>query len=225
MSDDPLAEAVASVMREEQIDPRLERLARGELSDAERRTLEEEAKSNAELAQAMALHAPLSSEYRQKLAATVRPKVIPLRRIVAIASLAAAAAVGGIVVLQPEPEMPAYALNARASDAEWRGEAPRKREVRSDSTIEIVLTPATPVPGKVAAKLFVLENGALQEVAVRAQISDDGAVRWLDRADTISGGRTGPVTLVAKVGRADDPERAWQSMTLDAEIRAAGVAP
>jgi hypothetical protein len=218
-------------MKEEQqqLDPRLERLALGELSAEERRKLDEDAKSDPELASAIALYAPLSAESRARLAREVKApaRVIPLRRIVAAASIAAAAAVAGALWLQIDRgPVPRYALAARAGDVELRGEAPapQERTLRADSMIEIVLAPEVPAD-EVDAKLYIREGGELVPSSASAQISEDGAVRWVGRAETLAGGRIGPVTFVAKVGRAGESPGAWQAMTLEVEIRAAGGAP
>jgi len=49
----------------------------------------------------------------------------------------------GDLQVESEP-LPHYALHARAGDAEWRGETPTNQVLRSDSLMEIVLTPDHP---------------------------------------------------------------------------------
>ncbi len=244
MDDDQLPQALGEIMREQDRaqDPRLDRLARGEISDTERAELEAAAASDPALAAALALYAPLSPEVRGRLVETARRSARPparlftLPRLSGMAALAAAAVVAALALLPGAPPLPSYALHARAGDAEWRGaEAPRSHAVRADSEIQLVLQPDHPVESTIEARLFVIAGGTSARSPASFEISRDGAVRWRGRADAIAPGRSGPVTLVAVVGRAGHlPDEApsathtgeaWQSMSLRVEIRPAIETP
>lgn len=231
MSDEEaMAKALGEIMNQhdERFDARLELYAAGRLSDEERRDLEERAKVDPEMALALELHRPLGPVFKAKLVETAtaevaqgsRGKVLSFRKPV-IALLAAAASIAlAFVLLQPgqEATIPKYSLSARTGDAEWRGEsAPAKKEARADSELQIVLRPQEPVRVPVEAVLFVIQGDVKARSPVTAEISEDGAVRWIGRASELSGGRTGELRLIAEVGPPEKP--AWLSTAIEVSIR------
>lgn len=235
--DDRLARAVGAVMKDEDsMDAQLERYARGALSDAERRTLEAKAERDPALKTALELYAPLSSELKLRLAelgddaSSAPEKVIALssRRRVWIAGAIAAAAAAVLVALifRPVPTtLPSYALSSRAGDAILRGAAETKRgRMRADSELELILKPAQPIdPRMIEAALYV--DG--EKSAAVAELSGDGAVRWIGRAEQLAGSRTGTVAMTMIVGlrghlpRIEDArtkDGPWHAETLEVVI-------
>jgi hypothetical protein len=224
--DEAMAKALGEIMMEqdERIDPRLELYAQGRLSADEKRELEERAKHDPLLAAALELHRPLAPAFKEQLKVTAmnapRAKVLQLRKPAIALMAAAAAAAVTFLLIDRQPEVaPRYALVAKAGDAEWRGEvaAVAKKETRADSEISLVLRPEKPVEGAIEASLFVVKDGQKARSPVAAEVSADGAARWIGRADELSGGRTGTVTLIAEIGRAG--EQPWQSSAIDVLIQ------
>lgn len=239
--EDEIAGALGKIMieREKSFEPSLERYAAGQLSDDERAALELRAASDPELARALEAHRPLSPEFHARLGAAVksaldeRPsdsvashqsnlRVLRARAPVIAAVLAAAAAALFFVIAKPttSANAPRYTLVARAGDAEWRGEhavQPERHVVREDSLLELILRPDHPAETHVEAALYVVQNGQRTRSSVPAEISRDGAVRFLARANELSGTRTGTVTFVLEVGEAGGDT--WQSSSLEVLIR------
>lgn len=77
--DDELLESIADFMRaqDEAVDARLDRLTRGRLDALEGRTLEDEAKEDPALAEAVRLHQPLSVAFRDRLQAQLLSEAAP----------------------------------------------------------------------------------------------------------------------------------------------------
>lgn len=211
MSDEEaLAQAVATRMKEEDeaMDPRLERYARGELSEAERFALLRESADDPELAAQVELFAPLSSSLLDR----VRPRPSRRRRArasvaVGAVALAAAASVALLLGLDPKAALPTYSFEVRAGDARFRSDEKALaagddvRVVRSDSMVELRLIPAEPVERAVEARLFVKVGETLFPSPIAPEISKEGSVRFRARAGALAGVDRGRVTLVAVVGR------------------------
>jgi hypothetical protein len=244
MEDDPLARAVGEVMKDEgrSMDARLEKYAHGQLSAAEIAALHSEAAHDPALQLALELHAPLSGETKAKLhelgKGATGAKVIPFRHRVAVGALAAIAAGALFTVLSTRTpqQLPSYELSARAGDAILRSEHTERGTTRADSEIELILRPGTPLAGRAEARLYVGSADRWTPSPSRPEISDDGAVRWIDRADRLSGGKTGPVSLlmiVALSGKLPSVEearrtsagRGWQSSSIEVVIAPLGEGP
>lgn len=244
MSDDDLAYQIGELMTEQEqhLDPRLERLALGTISEDEKAALLRDAEQDAQLADAVSLFQPLDSNVQAKLTSTARASSTPkVRRLPWVGAgvgvvLAAAAAVLLFSRAGVEP-IPQYAFSAEAGDAIWRSEAaPKSRSMREDSEMSIVSRPARIASGAIDGALWVIvAEGAMRSPA-EPEVSADGAVRWLGTARELSGGRTGPVKFVAVVGRAEafpEPDErggvtsgnGWQSFELSVEILPLGAAP
>lgn len=208
--EDRLAGAVGAVMKEEDsMDAQLEKYARGALSEAERSALEAQAEQDPQLKAALELYAPLSSTLKQQLVelgqeASQPEKVVELNarrsKWIGGALAAAAAAVVLALIFRPGGQrvLPEYALSARAGDAVVRSAAAEKhRRLRADSELELILKPAQPIdPQAIDAVLYA----AGEKSAAKPEISGDGAVRWIGRAEELAGARTGTVAMTMIVG-------------------------
>ncbi len=243
MSDDDVAYQLGELMteQEQQIDPRLERLALGELSDDELSALLRDAEQDEKLAEAVSLFRPLGADVQAKLTTTARASSSKVRRLPWVGAgvgvvLAAAAAVVLFSTAGVE-SIPQYTFKAEAGDAIWRSEAkPKSRTLREDSEMSIVSQPARIASGEIDGALWVLTADRAVRSPVAPEVSVNGAVRWLGTARALSAGQTGPVKFVAFVGRANafpEPDErggvtsgnGWQSFELSVEIQPRGAAP
>ena len=131
-------------------------------------------------------------------------KVVKLR---VLAPLALAAGLGLFVMNEwrrADGELPRYAMVATGGESELRGagsaEGASSLRVRAGSPFELVLRPAKPTTGPVAARAFVERPGGKIELTdANVEVSSEGSVRvrgvMPDAADAIS--------IVALVGRPD----------------------
>lgn len=205
---------IGQMLRE---DPRLERLALGELDSDEQARLEADARRNPDLAADVELYRPLSENMRAKLAASVRPGLqTPRRRRVFIpaATTALAAAAALLFFVRMPAPIPSYALNFRAGDASLRGAPPpteSRPQVREDSPVSIVLQPFETAAGPLEGQLYVIEDGQPRLVTAPPERSPDGAIRFQGTAVELSDGRRGVVRWVAVVSRpgVDPPPSAF----------------
>jgi hypothetical protein len=240
MAESDLGRMIGEHMRadDNELDPRLEGYAHGEIGDEERAALEAEAARNPERARALSLHAPLSGEFRARLQAqslrSVRTAPRLRRRATTIGVVGALAAAAAIVFfLRPRPEgLPAFAAAIEVGDQEWRGQQqPRRRAAHMDTPVSILLRPERAVSGQVDAALWVRTADATFRSPVAAQRSADGAVRWVGTAGSMASGRTGAMTFIAVVGRAgalpaaesviaQRGDESWRSFWIALDVRA-----
>lgn len=207
MNDDKLLDELGRVAREEPLlDGRWDAYAAGELSAEEEAALRAEAERTPEGRAALEAFAPLGAEFRARVAGEVRAsvaataganvepqdqagagsKVISLasrrRRTWAPLALAASLllAVGLIVLNQPgSPDIPGYGLNLEGYVQQVRGESsPVEEFVYADGNrFRLLLTPDTPVEGRVVTRALIASAGAtLPLEAPAARISDSGSV-------------------------------------------------
>lgn len=212
MADDDLGRRIGEHLKAEtkEIDARLERYARGELDDDERAALESSGRDDPHLAEALALHAPLSDELRSRLAwqAMQSVRTSKRRRRFAIATgaaavLAAAAAFFLLFRGDLAPPLPEFAAVVEIGDLEWRGEPQGiPQSVAVDAPVTILLRPARSVSGDIEAALWVRSVGGVFRSPAAAEKSPDGAVRWVGTVDALARGQTGVMTFIAIVGRA-----------------------
>lgn len=252
MEDDPIAGAVGAAMKEEDraMDVRLEKYARGQLSAAEVAALQREAAADPALAVALELHAPLSGEVKARIAALGQEasgaKVVPMKKrpialFVTLGAMAAAA-VFALLSIRSPAVLPTYTLEARAGDAVLRSENTTRGTTRADSEIDLVFRPAIPLTAEQVADmevhLFAAASGSNEyaKPALRPLVSDEGAARWVGRADRLSSGKLGRVTFVVIAGWQGDvpgPEKAaekragdgWQAAVIEVEITPLGASP
>ncbi|HEU4410627.1 MAG TPA: hypothetical protein VFS43_35555 [Polyangiaceae bacterium] len=143
------------------------------------------------------------------------------------AALAVAASIAFFLVFGPEGSsgegLPAYSLSLSGSVSELRGEpaAPSATaKVRADSTLTLVLRPEAPVARPLEARAFVERGGALRRLEAPVEVSPEGAVRLVARADRLFRPPLGTHRLIVAVG----PRGALPDATsLDALRRAPGV--
>lgn len=240
MAESDLGQRIAEQMKAEdnEIDPRLEGYAHGELGDEERAALESEAVGDPELARALSLHAPLSAELRARLQSqslrSIRTATRLRRRATTagvVGALAAAAAIA--FLLWPRAEaLPGFAATIEVGEQEWRGQQqPRRNAADIDTPVSILLRPDRAVSGQVEAALWVRTADGTFRSPVAAERSPDGAVRWVGTAGRLASGRTGAVTFIAVVGRAgalpseesivaQRGDEVWRSFWIDVDVRA-----
>jgi hypothetical protein len=204
-------------------DERWDRLAEGELGDAEAAELAEESAAAHELFQ------PLGSGFHDGVVKALRAqpgggaavsaegtgeekgKVLPFRRRAPYLGglLAAAAALFLLILGRPSEPVPLPEYRAEllggARDVRSGAESP-SREVplyRPGNQLEIVLRPEAAVEGEVAVRCFLDRDGDVRRWDVPAEISDRGSVRitgTIGRDLPIEPGR---VTLHLAIGRPD----------------------
>ncbi|MEQ9503257.1 MAG: hypothetical protein RIT81_40725 [Deltaproteobacteria bacterium] len=201
---DELADAVGRQVAEDQrdFDPRLERLAAGELSEAELRSLEAEAEQDPELAAALTVFRPANDLEMQRLVKTAKTEVKP-RRVLpwAGAGIAAAVALAVLVPLLssgPEP-LPLMTSSIVAGDRKLRSEEPAPEgpaTMQPDSELTILLRPDV-ATGPLDAAVFVVRDGRAERIAdAPIERSDDGVTRVRATAQRLLGDRSGTVLVV-----------------------------
>lgn len=209
MADDRLPKEVALLMAEQEqaLDAELEAYAAGRLSKEAQAALLARAEADPQLAEALALYAPLSEATKDRIAerGMAEVRVVPLRRapiIGGLLALAAAIMIGIFAMTDRYGPLPSYAVNAQVQDALYRSEdLPRAPTVRADSRIELRLVPDQPAEGDVAGRLFLQDGAAIRIISASPEISPDGALRWRGTPSELLGVETGTVTVTMVVGR------------------------
>jgi hypothetical protein len=106
--------------------------------------------------------------------------------------------------------LPAYALVTSSGDRATRGaEAPPSSdaiEVAPDSTLDVLLRPATVVKGPVSVRAFLApaDGGAVRDWAPELRVSADGAIAIQGTAGELLGAPEGTWDLVFALGRPSD---------------------
>lgn len=216
MSDDPLLSALARQARAERDEDGrradLERLARGEVAEADVDASDEE----------RALFRPLDAAAERRIADAIlasgpRLRVVkgearPRSRATPIVLAFAAAAAIALFLLVPSrrDELPVYAFELSGNVAEVRGDEPKVVEGRAtlhrDATLEMVLRPQVPVKTTIETSAALVRDGVARPWSPPIAISPDGAVRIV-----------GPVATLFP-----DTERRWEVVVA---IGAHGVVP
>jgi hypothetical protein len=245
MSEPSLADAVGAYVAEDEAgwDPRLERLAHGELSPAERAALERDAASDPELAPAVAAFTPPSEESLQELDRIAhrslrgrRARVIPL-----FMTLPVAAAIA--LSLWPSPQaLPPMTLTVQAGDRPLREATlePQSLSLAGDSEIIISLRPEVTIEGALHTAVYATRGTRTWRVDAPVEVADTGAARLRARAEDLLGAAPGPgaVTLVvsrpgagpsvAQLDAAGDGLRSgpgWQAARIQVVLRGSDALP
>lgn len=219
MTDESLADTVGAHLESEEtgVDPRLDRLSQGTLSERERAELEREAQDDVALAEAIRIFTPASAPELDRLVAVAtqtasagRVRRIGLRLLVV--PVAAAAAILFLTLSGPVP-LPEMTMALTAGDRSLRGAVTEEGDLRivaPDSMITLGLRPDVAVEGPVEAGLFAISEGRAHRIDLRIRTSQDGAVRVRGPAQRLAGIDRGAATIVlvvARPGRLPQPEQ------------------
>ena len=221
MTDDEILKVAGEIERGRDVlvDPRWQALAEGTLGEADRAELEALASRSEEARRALEAHRPLDAAEQAEiverlLAASPTPAIAPVialrphrkvrAAIVALGSLAAAAALFLMLPAREPGAIPAYEV-AMAGEQAQRGPAPlagAPRVFGPGSDVELVLRPAVAEKGPIAARGFLSREGRAQAWAPPIEVSSDGAVRIAGPYEAVFRGvAPGAVELVIVVGR------------------------
>lgn len=231
MTDEKWIEPLAKLAREENapMDPRLEQLIEGTISEEDRLALEADASRDPELLSAVEAFRPLDDAARDRIAdrvlvsqksAVVVPIASRRRRPVLIGAIVAAAAVVLALVLTPRSTdtLPLYALELTGGDQVMRSNEPVVGDliISPATKIEAVVRPAKALVAgsSIDARAFVVLSGRVRAIDLPAQVSPDGAARWvLHGADIFSGdgGEGWLIFAISEPGRMDDATKAAAS--------------
>jgi hypothetical protein len=218
-----LDEQVAAHAREQrQDDERLEALAAGRLTSAERQELERRASDDPELRAALELCQPLDEDARARIidgTSATPSKVVSLRARAArrwvTTGLALAAALGATVLLPrllQGRSSAQYTLEV-SGDAEMRGAA-REGLVKVSrlSHLTMVARPVRAVGAPPTARVFVTTASGPERRAidVAPEISPDGAVRFVVEGARL--GSLGPCVVTLVIGEGA------RAATLEAQV-------
>lgn len=221
---DVLLAELGALAREERADPRLEALAEGRLSAAERADLLAAAATDPELAAAIEAFTPLDEAARDRIANHLLSQVIPkssaalepggkvlafrrpMRVLLAVVPLAAAAALA-FFLLRPGPvgePVPGYGLTVEGGEKPMRSTDPVGGPPRllPDSRLRLVLTPAAAATGTIAVRGWKIRDGQAHPWPVTPRIAPNGAALIEGTAQSLGlNDAPGRVTLVVAVGR------------------------
>lgn len=214
-ADEALLGRLAATLREDDaaIDPRLDALCGGTISDADRAALEADAANDPALAAALEAFRPLDEAHHAavtdrilglasaKAPATSEPSrpavpLIPLTRarrssmttiVPVVGALAVAAAVALYVGRAGSPTLPGYELVVAGDRALRGGDAAPEpiAQLAPDSRFELVLRPSSATQAQVELRAFLVRGDAAQPWNVTPEISAEGAVRIQGRVDAL----------------------------------------
>jgi hypothetical protein len=208
---DILSQVGASLRAEEEehtgaLDPRLERLALGQLTPAELVALERDAAADPELAAKVALFRPMEPPAHARVrgaalgalgvpaAVSAPPKAAspaarPRRRGLVVAGLSApvvAAAAALWLLVGARGELPVYESVVRTAEVQQRSAtAVAPSVVQSGRDFEMVARPDRATSAPVAARAFVGREGAFAPWRGAIDVSKDGAVRLTGAASAV----------------------------------------
>ncbi|WP_437279180.1 hypothetical protein WME90_01070 [Sorangium sp. So ce375] len=217
MRDEELLEALGRAARERDpfVDPRWEALAEGKLSEEEAEAFRAEMRRSEEGRLAEEMLRPFDVEERRRkvrrllaerrgtAAAGAAARRFPWRKVVPVASLAAAAALALLLRPRPPEPLPGYALVISAE----RGDpaAGPAVHLRPGASLTMTLRPEEAVSGPVIvrAALVRAQGAARWDLpAGAAQISPTGAVRIAGAREALfPNGTIGAYEIVVAVGR------------------------
>ena len=219
MTDDEILKAAGEIERGRDLlaDPRWLALTEGTLGEADRAELEALASRSEEGRRALEAHRPLDAAEQAEMVErilgaspviapviTLRPRSKARAALIALGSLAAAAALFFTLPARDPGAIPAYEV-AMAGEQAQRGPAPSEGAPRvfgPGSDIELVLRPAVAEKGPIAARGFLLRDGRVQAWAPPIEVSSDGSVRIAGPYEAVFRGvAPGDVELVLVVGR------------------------
>ncbi|MEO1234112.1 MAG: hypothetical protein AAFZ18_34980 [Myxococcota bacterium] len=220
---DDFAREVGRLMQEDhevELDPRLERLAAGELDPAARAALEREAESNPDLADALELFRPSTeAELATRLATATEardaaPVVhLPFRAKVGAVAAAAAAAVVWVLPPTPPSSLPPMTLEVTLGDRDQRGDAKATATiVDPGAEVQLVLRPDRAVATPVEAALYVQDETGRRRAPVDIRIAESGAVRVRHPVGQLGVGRLTVALAVARRDHLPTPTALFEGM-------------
>jgi hypothetical protein len=194
------------------LDPRLERLALGDLSREELASLERDGAADARLRAQIELFRPMTGASRADaaLASFLGPppkrRARPVLRFLAYAAPALAAAAALVLVVRGHApgDLPAYNARIPSADVRERGAgADPVDAVQSGPDFEMIVSPDRPTRGAVMARAYVGRGGALEAWRGSVEISSDGAVRLRGATAVVFGAEAGDRDVLVAIGDAD----------------------
>ena len=224
MKNDPLLQALGALAREQDPteDPRWDDLAAGELEEAQRGQLREDAaraEGEAFADEALEAFRPIGSEAKDRFVDAIlveagasrveQAKVIPLRRAWwAAGSLGALAAAAALLMLLRSPGpagLPAYDLVVSGGESGVRSltvqDVPK---LAPGSRLELVLRPATRTEGPLVVRGAMRKGEDVRPWTPAAETDPDGAARIAGTREALFADTpAGRWTLVIAVGRPD----------------------
>ncbi|HVJ93513.1 MAG TPA: hypothetical protein VM580_27115 [Labilithrix sp.] len=214
MSDDPVLDELAKVVREDAARSReLEELARsGEAPAADDeeaafvRTVLARGSDDALVAAAMRAVGPSKPEATDRTTPTVEGRVVRLSkrgRMVPMVGAVLALAAGLLLfvkVYRREPSLPAYEGVLGGMDATDRATPGSGTKVTRGAGLSLVARPSTPVARRLEARAFGGCGGPLVRLATEVQIAPTGAARVEGTPESLLGaGASGACTLAIVV--------------------------
>ncbi len=188
-----------------------EQLAAGLLPPERLAELERQAAGSPEIALRLRTFRPLDAGFKDRVARGLGAPAAPVpvrprraaRWVGAAAGLALAAGLLVMVSRPPPSALPAYTLSAQG-DSALRGDpqAPSQPLTLSPSSrVQLLLRPAQPVDGEVAARLYTSTGGVPAQWDAPLERSPEGALRLSAPASAIPRGGDRPTALLVFVGR------------------------
>jgi hypothetical protein len=239
MAEDDLLTRLGALVREEEreSDPELEKLVQGTSTPEELRTLRTRAEADPALEVRIAQLTPMDDGVRQRIVQQAikehlqpKAKVVELRPrkkvswlAPAAVALSAAAAVL-LMVRSPEvAELPGYSLSAKGGVDVERGSTREGPIVLApDSTLQLVLRPASDVEGPLHVKALVRAGSQLDELVVHPEISPSGSIRIRELSSALFGARTGAHELLVITCRPEACESALSELREGKSTRGPG---
>jgi hypothetical protein len=229
MTDEELMKALGEVARERAEDElssrRLEALAAGELSGAERRALEKELAGTEDAGRVLDLFAPLDQGFRDRTLdrlpqgagrAISLPRKLLTRRSLWLGLATAAALL--LVWLPPESQpLPEYAVELQGGIKAVRGAAAQTARYGTGSRMEVILRPAVAYAGEVDVLFFLTRPGELLILDAPVEREQRGSVRMVAVLGEDVRIPTGDWTLWVVYGPAGAVVDAEEILRLDAE--------
>jgi hypothetical protein len=248
VKNDPLLQALGALAREQDPtrDPRWDELAAGEVADAQRKELREDAaqaEGEAFADEALEAFRPMGGEAKDRFVDAIlaeagaarveQAKVIPLRRAWwAAGSLGALAAAAAVLMLVRPPGpagsagLPSYDLVVSGGESGVRAltvqEIPK---LAPGSRLEVVLRPATRTEGPIVVRGAMRKGEDVRPWTPAVETDPDGAARITGTREALFADTpTGRWTLVIAVGRPDVlPSSAPELFRLEAGEDPAGA--
>jgi hypothetical protein len=236
MSEDKLMKKLGQVQRQEAseagLDDRLERLAQGRLTEAERQELETLALQNPELARAVEAFRPLGDEFHEqtteRLAETLgfRPEKKRARRSIWFFLPVPAALAAAVLVLflfmggEPQP-LPAFHFEVTGGVRAFRGlQPPEPLKLVPGSTLQIQLRPAKAVEGEIAVSTLLAREEEVIPLSIPVDQAPSGAVRLRGVVGEDIRFMPGSFNLVVMLARPGEmPEsRAWREARAGVQV-------
>ena len=237
--------ALAAVMKERLplFDARLERLAFGQLSDAEVIRLRTDAISDPTLGQFIEVLSPFPADFQDRLVAIARQaagggEIVPLavhrdrRRGLVSAAVLVLAAACAFAVFRPVADdprpLPDYHLSFEATSSEWRGHR-ASYNVTPSTRLNLVMRPEITIEHPLDVRLIVVQDDEVIASETSGLDVQRGAIRWSGTMASLAPKRYGRMSIaivVAKSGRTVDDRTAltqeggdsWRVQSIDLKV-------